>query len=198
MSNVNERVDALRNKLASKVQKFDRPIVGWRPDAEPTRKEGEKWFDIEGKAWTVKNGIKQSISKLQEAKTPWWCPKCDKSMSHRLDDKFYRLYSQCYDCTIKEHTQMRIDGTWEAFEKKMLRENEKSYLRDMISERKEYIRTFRTPQIHFENGGWEELAKIEHFAELFESLQRDIQACEDRLAVLETEEQTELETNNGQ
>lgn len=198
--NVSQKVDALRNQLASKIQKFDRPIVGWRPEAEPTRKEGERWFDAEGKAWTVKNGIKQSISKLQDAKTPWWCPKCEKSMGHRLDDKFFKLYNQCYDCTIKQHTQMKIDGTWDAFEKRMLRENEKAYLRDMIEERKDYIRTFRTPQVHFENGGWEELAKLEHFTELFESLQRDIKACEDRLKQIEAEEAAEQvveEKTNG-
>ena len=92
---------------------------------------------------------------------------------------------------------MRIDGTWEAFEKSMVRENERAYLRDMISERKEYIRTFRTPQIHFENGGWEELAKIEHFTELFESLQKDIAACEERLKAIDAEEAAELEKVNG-
>jgi hypothetical protein len=198
MSDVNQRVEALRNKLASKVQKFDRPIVGWRPEVEPTRKEGEKWFDVEGKEWTVKNGIKQSITKLQDAKTPWWCPKCNKSMSHRFDDKFYRIYNQCYDCTIEEHTKMKLDGTWEEFERTMVRRNEMAWLRDHIEECKDYIRTFRTPQVHFQNGEWEELASIKQFTQLFEQIQADIKFCEGRLAVLQQEEQEQTEISNGE
>jgi len=192
---VSQKVDAMRNQLASKLNKWDRPIFGYT-SVEPERKEGEKWFDVNGKAWTMKNGLKQSISKLQEAKMPWWCPKCEKAMNHRFDTKFYNLYSQCYDCTINQQTQMRIDGTWDAFEKKMIRENEKAWLRDQIQERKDYIRTFRTPQVHFENGGWEELAKIEHFTMMFESIERDIKTCEARLKELEAEEMVESENTS--
>lgn len=192
---VNQKVDAMRNQLAGKLTKWDRPIFGYT-SVEPERNEGDKWFDVNGKAWTMKNGLKQSISKLQDAKIPWWCPKCDKSMSHRFDTKFYNLYHMCYDCTINEQTQMRINGTWEAFEKNMMRENEKAYLRDMIQELEDYIRTFRTPQIHFENGGWEELAKIEHFTEMFESIQRDIQTCKDRLVKIDDVEPTLVEASN--
>lgn len=187
MSNVNERADALRNKLANKIQKFDRPIFGWRPQ-EIERKEGETWTDSDGKIWTVKNGIKQSITKLQYAKTPWWCPKCERAMNHRFDEKFYRLYHMCYDCTITEHTRMKLDGTWDEFERTMTRRNEMAWLRDHIQECRDYIDTFRTPQVHFENGGWQELASVDQFQQLFEDIEKEIKLCQDRLAVLEKED----------
>jgi hypothetical protein len=193
-SRMEQKLESIRGELAKKVKQFDRPIVGWRPDVIE-RKEGETWED-DGKLWTVKNGIKQSITKLQEAKTPWWCPKCEKAMSHRFDDKFYRLYHMCYDCTIQEHTRMKLDGTWEAFEQSMVRRNEMAWLRDHIQECKDYIRTFKTPQVHFENGGWEELASIQQFAGLFEEIRADIKLCEQRLAVLEQEEQAQTEMSN--
>ncbi len=187
-SRLDQKLDSIRGELAKKVQKFDRLIVGYRPPAVD-RKEGETWTDDDGKIWTVKNGIKQSITKLQDAKTPWWCPKCERAMSHRFDDKFYRLYKMCYDCTITEHTRMKLEGTWDEFERTMTRRNEMAWLRDHIQECKDYIRTFRPPQVHFENGGWEELASIQQFTGLFDEIRKDIKICEDRLAVLEQEEQ---------
>jgi len=194
---IEQKVDAMRSQVASKLKKWDRPIWGYVPAAEPDRAEGELWEDSDGKQWTVKDGIKQSITKLQDAKTPWWCPKCEHSMAHKFDTKFYRLYGQCYDCTIKEHTQMMIDGTWEEFEKRKVRENEKAFLKDKIQERQDYIRTFKVPQVHFENGGWEELAKIEHFKDMFVTLREDIKFCEERLLAIAEEEALETkETTN--
>lgn len=197
-SYVDQKVDAMRGDLAKRLKKWDRPVWGYTGGPAPERSEGETWTDDEGKQWIVKNGIKQSITKLQDAKTPWWCPKCEKAMGHRFDTKFYRLYNQCYDCTIKQHTQMMIDGTWESFEKKMIRENEKAYLRDMIQERKDYIRTFKLPQVHFENGGWETLATMDQFKELFANIRNDIKFCEDRLAEIEKEEQEEQSKHGDQ
>ena len=34
---VSQRVDAMRNKLAEKVKKFDRPIFGYSGEQEPDR-----------------------------------------------------------------------------------------------------------------------------------------------------------------
>jgi hypothetical protein len=104
----------------------------------------------------------------------------------------------CYDCTLEEHTKMKLNGTWEQFERSMVRRNEMSWLRDHIEQCKDYIRTFRPPQVHFENGGWEQLASIQQFTGLFEDIRADIKLCEDRLAVLEREEQAETEMSNGE
>lgn len=189
-AHMQQKLDSMRNEMAGKISKFDRPIFGYQSPTI-TRTEGEVWLDDDGKTWTMKNGLIQSISKLQDAKTPWWCPKCEKAMGHRFDDKFYKLYQMCYDCTIKHHTNMMLDGSWEVFEKRMVRANEMAWLKDHIMECKEYIRNFKTPQVHFENGGWEELANIEQFKELFESIRENISLCEARLAVLVEEEKSE-------
>ena len=53
------------------------------------RQEGERWKDADGKEWEMKNGIPQSISKLQDAKTPWWCPRCGRPLNSPLHEKMY-------------------------------------------------------------------------------------------------------------
>jgi 3-methyladenine DNA glycosylase AlkC len=51
-------------------------------------KEGDIWTENK-KKWTIKNGIKQTISKLDAIKkevfVPLCCPKCSKVIKHRLD-----------------------------------------------------------------------------------------------------------------
>lgn len=195
MSDMDGKVAEMRRKLEKKLNKWDRPIFGYI-GKKIERKEGDTWEDDDGKLWEFKNGIARSITKLQDAKTPWWCPKCERGMSHRFDTKFYRLYNQCYNCTIEEHTAMKVAGTFDEFEKKMLRENEKAWLRDKIDERKDYIKTFRVPQAHYSDGGWDNLAKLEHFKEALDIIRKDIEFCETRLKAIEDEEKAELESVN--
>jgi len=86
------------------------------------RKEGDTW-EVDGKLWERKNGVNQSISKLQDAKTPWWCPKCKKVMNTKLDTKFYNKRGTCYNCVITEENEMRLNGTWEEYQRKVLYAN---------------------------------------------------------------------------
>jgi hypothetical protein len=76
---------------------------------------------------------------LKAARTPWFCPECDKVMKKRLDDKMYRLYSHCFDCQLKIENKMRIDGTYDEWEEKKVTANIVSW----IKEQKESIEEFK-------------------------------------------------------
>ena len=69
---------------------------------------------------------------LKEAKTPWFCPECDKVMNKRLDDKMYRLHNQCFDCQVKFENKLRIDGKFEEWEEKKVLNNQLSYVKEQI------------------------------------------------------------------
>ena len=68
---------------------------------------------------------------FKEARMPWFCPECNKIMKTRLDNKFYYMQRRCHDCVVKEETKMRINGTYEEYEKNKVRENKLSYIRDL-------------------------------------------------------------------
>ena len=68
---------------------------------------------------------------LKEARMPWFCPECNKVMKTRLDRKFYYMVQKCHDCVVKEETKMRINGTYGEYEKNKVRENKRSYIRDL-------------------------------------------------------------------
>ena len=78
---------------------------------------------------------------MKEARMPMFCPKCDVIMKKRLDDKFWRMYNHCFDCQIKIENKMRIDGTYEAWEKEKVRQNKISILKDEIQAIKEWKNT---------------------------------------------------------
>lgn len=188
---MNDQVGAVRDKLS----KWSNTMVfgGYYKTSEPDKVEGDVWEDSDGKRWTIKDGIKQSITKLQSAKTPWWCPKCGGSLHHKLHDKFYRLRGACHDCVVKYEGKMRVEGVWEAYERRTLRRNEIAWINDRISESTDYIRTFKTPQIHFENGGWEEIAPIEIFQTEFAKILDDVEFLKERLKEIDRVEKEDEE-----
>lgn len=142
-----EALNDVRRKVGEVMQKEGNKLVfGWRGEPEPERKEGDVWEDVNGKKWTVKNGIRQSVTKLDGAKTPWWCPKCSKPMNHRFDVKFWSMRGHCYDCNIKFETELRRQGKWNDFQQKMALRNYISAVNDRIQELQHYYDTFSKPE----------------------------------------------------
>jgi len=98
------------------------------------KKEGDIWED-KGKTWTIINGLKQNITKLDKAKAaikmPLACPKCKGTMKYRLSKKMYKIHGFCYDCTIKYESELRKEGLFEAYEKSMVNGNMQSFVNDL-------------------------------------------------------------------
>lgn len=75
--------------------------------------EGDIWEE-RGKTWTIKDGIKQTVNKLdnvrKEAVMPLFCPSCSNVMSKWQDKKFYNLHRKCMDCVIEDEGKIRAKG----------------------------------------------------------------------------------------
>ena len=100
-------------------------------------KEGDVW-EYSGKIWTIKNGVKQNITKLDKAKkairTPLACPKCGGSMKHHLAKKMYKVHGFCFDpCTVEYEASLRKAGLYEQYEKQMMQNNMNGFLKDLES-----------------------------------------------------------------
>ena len=76
-------------------------------------KEGDIWTEGR-KTWTIKNGIKQTVSKLDTIKKevfmPLSCPCCGKIMKKRLDKPNYKIHKKCHDCVIEFEHKLRIQS----------------------------------------------------------------------------------------
>jgi len=116
-------------------------------------KEGDVWEE-NGRQWTIKNGIKQNVTKLDAAKKalqiPLTCPKCGGSMKHHLAQKMYKIHGFCFDpCTVEYEAELRKAGLYNSYEKAMMQGSLRSFLRDIeafILEQISTVDTFVTEQ----------------------------------------------------
>ena len=114
-------VQRLRNLIQGKNGANTTISSGYKKEEED-RKEGDTWEE-DDRTWTIKNGIKQNISKLQKArelnKIPLFCPECSEVMNHRYDKEFFTINRRCFNCQVKFETTLKASGEWEEYQKKI-------------------------------------------------------------------------------
>ena len=97
-------------------------------------KEGDVWEE-DGKKWTIKNGIKQSVTKLDKFKhlvsLPLTCPSCKKPMkSDEITKKMYSIHKMCLGCVVEMETKLKAEGKFEDYQKNILNSNKNASLED--------------------------------------------------------------------
>jgi hypothetical protein len=110
-------VERLRNLVKGKSG--DRTImgIGYNGEVREDHKEGDVWEE-KGKTWTIRDGIKENITKLDKIKkaaVPLFCPKCKQVMDKQLDSFYFKAYNECLDCRTVTETQMKLAGTWKDY-----------------------------------------------------------------------------------
>lgn len=102
--------------------------------AHTAYKEGDVWEE-NGRSWTIKDGLRQNITKLDQAKKalqiPLTCPKCGGSMKHHLAQKMYKIHKMCFNCVIDYEAELRKAGLYESYEKNMMQGSMRAFARDV-------------------------------------------------------------------
>lgn len=128
-------VERMRNLIKGKSGESSELQVGYTKSQEQ-HKEGDIWEE-KGKKWTIKDGIKQTYTKLDEVKKaailPLFCPSCGGIMKKRNDTKMYNIHKMCFDCVIKMEHKLKIEGKYEQYERDMLANNAEDYINDLES-----------------------------------------------------------------
>ena len=98
-------------------------------------KEGDVWEE-EGKKWTIKNGIKQNITKLDNIKKmvvmPFTCPECGQVMKpHDYNKKMWSIHNKCFDCVIKMESEIKRLGKWDEYVSGIMNKNKEDELADI-------------------------------------------------------------------
>ncbi len=114
-------IERMRNLMTGKHG--DKTVVGiGYTKKEEFHEEGDIWEE-DGRQWTIKNGIKQNVTKLDLAKDahvlPLLCPKCTKPMKTHIDKPFYQVHKMCLNCVTEFETKLKIEGKWEDYQKQM-------------------------------------------------------------------------------
>lgn len=125
-------------------------------------KEGEVWEEG-GKTWTIKNGLRQSVGKLQAVRksleVPLVCPVCGGPMKTRLDQKFYKTHNTCYMCVVKFEDRLKLAGLWEEYEQASLKHNIESFVLD-LRRRIEAMKEDRDVSVVTDEGSVESWGKV--------------------------------------
>ena len=137
---VKARQDILKNGAPEK-----RIFVHMEDLEEKKKREDEIRADRE-----LKN---DRMDALKGAKTPWFCPECNKVMKQRLDDKMYRLYNHCFDCQVKFENKLRIEGKYEEWEEQKVLNNQLSYIKDQIASIEDWKDEASKPLVVFDQVG---------------------------------------------
>lgn len=129
-------VQRVRNLVNKDYTASTKSQTGYQK-AYKSHKEGDIWEES-GKTWTIKNGIRQNITKLDAAKkalrTPLTCPKCGGPMKHWLAKKMYKIHGFCFDpCTVEMEAALQKAGLYEQYEKRMISGNIKAFADDIES-----------------------------------------------------------------
>jgi len=126
-------VERMRNLIKGKTGESAELQVGYR-DKKEDHQEGDIWEEG-GKKWTIKDGIKQTYTKLdkvkKEAILPLFCPECGSLMKKRIDAKMYKIHQKCSDCVIEMEHKLKMEGKYKEYERNIIATNAESYLDDL-------------------------------------------------------------------
>jgi len=78
---------------------------------------------------------------MASARMPWFCPKCEKAMKKKLDDKFWRIKGHCFDCQIEIENKLKVEGKFDHYANSKMLENQKSQLKDLEQSLDDYEKT---------------------------------------------------------
>ena len=128
-------VNRARNLIMGKTDASTSTQIGYNTK-QKDYKEGDVWTEGR-KTWTIKNGIKQTISKLDKIKKelfmPLCCPECGNVMKKRLDKPHYKIHKKCYDCVIDYEGKLIVRGTYDNYIKQLKGKNNIDILNELES-----------------------------------------------------------------
>ena len=139
-------VERVRNLVKGNVNDSAELQVGYTAKKE-NHKEGDIWEEG-GKKWTIKDGLKQTYTKLdkarKEATLPLFCPSCGSLMKRSIDTKMYNIHKKCFNCVTKMEHKLRIKDEYEEYERNAIANNVSDYVDHLESYLMEAINSSNT------------------------------------------------------
>lgn len=117
-------------------------VVGYAAPAEQKHSVGERWTDSRGREWEQKENGPVRVTKVIDivrAEFDDRCSDCGCEIrwGSRHDRKFFNKTGKCFDCLIKEETDLRIKGQYVLYERKKILNNQRTYLLDIRAKLRE-------------------------------------------------------------
>ncbi len=129
-------VKRMRDLITGNIGDRTQVQVGYEKQSHDYQ-EGDVW-EADGKQWTIKNGIKQTVTKYDNLKRlvtmPLTCPNCGRAMKvNRYNKEMWAIHKTCFDCVIEFETKLRQEGKFEEYQRNIMNSNKDAYLDDIIN-----------------------------------------------------------------
>jgi hypothetical protein len=136
------KVQRMRNLATKKFGDKTKIQIGYGKSSGD-HEEGDVWEEG-GKTWTIKNGITQSVTKLDKAREkaimPLFCHCVEKTyMRGTLDKLFWKLYGECSKCRLSLEGKLQRSGKWKEYEKEIMSGNLTDWVKDLEQVAKDFI-----------------------------------------------------------
>ena len=97
--------------------------------------EGDVWEE-QGKQWTIKKGIKQTVTRFDKLKEsimmPLTCPKCSKAIKNiSLNKKMWSIHKMCFDCVVTMETELKRTGQYDMYSRNLVTKGVKVHITDL-------------------------------------------------------------------
>ena len=127
-------VQRMRNLITKKFDDKTVTQAGYTKQSVE-HKEGDIWEE-NGKTWTIKNSLKQTMTRLDSIKKsillPIVCPNCSKAMKNdTLNKKMWPIHKMCFDCVISIESELKRTGKFEEYQHNMVMKGVKTYIKEM-------------------------------------------------------------------
>lgn len=134
-------ISRLRNLMSGRFGDKTKTQIGYEKEKQ-SYGEGDEWEE-NGKNWTIKDGIKQTITKMDKMRKlqefPLSCPNCKNSMpQNNINKKMYLIHKMCLTCVLDFETKLKFEGKFDEYEKNILNNNKNSHLDEFSRALDEY------------------------------------------------------------
>jgi len=176
-------VQRMRNIITKNTSDKTGTQVGYTKAYED-HKEGDVWEE-RGKKWTIKNGIKQTVTRFDNIKkkifAPITCPNCNKPMTKgQLDKYMFSIHQKCSDCVIEYETKLKVKGEYKEYEREMIKKGVEYHIKEMEGVLLELLMN-NSEQFVTENGEIEEWKGKGLNNQFVQDIQEYIQKLKDAL-----------------
>lgn len=168
-------VNRMRNIISGKAGDRTQIQSGWEKNKKD-HKEGDIWEE-NGKKWTIKNGIRQTVTKLDSLKNlvnfPLNCPCCKEPMKpNAVNKKMYNIHKMCLNCVTEMETKIKLEGNWQEYKNNQINSNKNASLDDFEKAVEAWIKTNDT--FVTENGEIEDWGKADK-SKIYEEIKSEIE-----------------------
>jgi hypothetical protein len=177
-------VQRMRNIITKKSGDKTGVQVGYTADYVE-RKEGDVWEE-RGKKWTIKNGIKQTVTRFDAIKkkifTPITCPNCNKPMTKgQLDKYMFSIHQKCSDCVLEYETKLKIKGEYQEYERNIIKQGVQYHIKEMENVLLELLMNQSGESYVTEDGDIEEWKGKSNDNQFIKDIQEYIQKLKDAM-----------------